>query len=96
MKKLLALVLALVMTLSLCVVSSNAAYTGEDFDYEEAVEVMSAVGVFQGDETGKFNPTGILTREQAAQKAFNTEKIGTVKLVTFSQLTGAMQASCKL
>ena len=66
MKKLLALVLALVMTLSLCV-TSNAAYAGEEFDYDEAVEVMSAIGVFQGDQNGKFNPKGILTREQAAK-----------------------------
>ena len=66
MKKLLALVLALVMTLCLCV-TSNAAYDGEEFDYATAVEVMTKLGVFQGDENGKFNPTGILTREQAAK-----------------------------
>lgn len=66
MKKLLALVLALVMTLSLCV-AGNAAYAGEDFDYQEAVDVMTAVGVFQGDENGRFNPKDILTREQAAK-----------------------------
>ena len=68
MKKLLALVLALVMTLSLCVVSSNAAYTdAADIDYTEAVDVMSAVGVLAGMEDGKFNPTGTLTREQGAK-----------------------------
>ena len=66
MKKLLALVLALVMTLSLCV-TSNAAYDGEEYDYDEAVEVMSAIGVFQGDENGKFNGKDVLTREQAAK-----------------------------
>ena len=66
MKKLLALVLALVMVLSLCV-TSNAAYDGEEFDYDDAVEVMSAIGVFQGDENGKFNPKDVLTREQAAK-----------------------------
>ena len=66
MKKLLALVLALVMVLSLCV-TSNAAYVGEEYDYDEAVEVMSAVGVFQGDENGKFNGKQELTREQAAK-----------------------------
>ena len=66
MKKLLALVLALVMTLSLCV-TSNAAFAGEEYDYDEAVEVMAAVGVFQGDENGKFNGKTELTREQAAK-----------------------------
>ena len=63
MKKLLALVLALVMTLSLCTIS-NAAYSdAADVDYNEAVDVMSAVGVFQGAD-GKFSPKAELTREQ--------------------------------
>ena len=66
MKKLLALVLALVMTLSLCI-TSNAAFAGEEYDYDEAVEVMAAAGVFQGDENGKFNGKAELTREQAAK-----------------------------
>ena len=66
MKKLLALVLALVMTLSLCV-TSNAAYSdAADVDYNEAVDVMTAVGVFQGSD-GKFSPKAELTREQAAK-----------------------------
>ena len=67
MKKLLALVLALVMTLSLCV-TSNAAFTdAADVDYKEAVDVMSAVGVFVGDGSGKFDPDGALTRAAAAK-----------------------------
>ena len=67
MKKLLALVLALVMTLSLCVVSSNAAYTdAADVDYTEAVDVLTAIGVFQGSD-GKFDPKANLTRAQAAK-----------------------------
>ena len=66
MKKLLALVLALVMTLSLCV-TSNAAYKdAADVDLNEAVDVMTAVGVFQGSD-GKFDPKANLTREQAAK-----------------------------
>ena len=68
MKKLLALVLALVMTLSLCVVSGNAAYPdAADVDYEEAVDVMTALGVFKGDEKGNFLPDANLTREAAAK-----------------------------
>ena len=67
MKKLLALVLALVMTLSLCV-TSNAAFTdAADVDYDEAVEVLTAVGVFKGYEDGSFQPTKTLTRAEAAK-----------------------------
>ena len=69
MKKLLALVLALVMTLGLATVGANAATTYSDADsisYKEAVNVMSAVGVFDGD-NGSFNPKGTLTREQGAK-----------------------------
>ena len=52
MKKLLALVLALVMTLSLCV-TSNAAFTDADsIEYKEAVEVMRAIKVLEGDDLG--------------------------------------------
>lgn len=67
MKKLLALVLALVMTLSLATVSTNAAFEdAADISYTEAAEVLSAVGVFVGD--GKnFAPKAGLNREQAAK-----------------------------
>jgi hypothetical protein len=68
MKKLLALVLAMVMTLGLATVgASAAAYTDADsIDFKEAVEVMSALKVFDG-QNGAFNPNGILTREQGAK-----------------------------
>ena len=67
MKKLLALVLALVMTLGLATVGSNAAFTDADsINNKEAVDVMSAIGVFQGAD-GKFSPKANLTREQAAK-----------------------------
>ena len=66
MKKLLALVLALVMTMSLCI-TSNAAYTdAADIDYKEAVDVMTAIGVLEGSD-GKFSPKAELTRAQAAK-----------------------------
>lgn len=68
MKKLLALVLALVMTLGLATVSSNAAFSdAEDIEYTEAVAVMNAIGVLQGDDNGAFNPKDTLTREQGAK-----------------------------
>ena len=67
MKKLLALVLALVMTLGLATVGANAAYKDADsINYKEAVDVMSAIGVLAGAD-GAFNPKGTLTREQGAK-----------------------------
>ena len=69
MKKLLALVLALVMSMSLVTIS-NAAFKDADkitADHEEAVEVMSAIGVLVGDEKQNFNAKDNLTRAQAAK-----------------------------
>ena len=68
MKKLLALVLALVMTLSLCTIS-NAAFTDAkdvDASYEEAVAVLNGMGVFKGYEDGSFKPEGSITRAEVA------------------------------
>ena len=69
MKKLLALVLALVMTLSLAVVGSNAAFKDADNvneTYSEAVNVLSGMKVFQGYTDGSFQPTGDITRAEVA------------------------------
>lgn len=70
MKKLLALVLALVMTLGLATVGANAATTAykdaDKINYKEAVDVMSAVGILAGDETG-FRPTDNLKRSEGAK-----------------------------
>ena len=67
MKKLLALVLALVMTLGLATVSSSAAYSDKaDINYNEAVDVMTAVGVFQG-KGSNFDPKANLNRAEAAK-----------------------------
>ena len=62
MKKLLALVLALVMSMSLVTISNAAFKDADSIDYKEAVEVMNAVGVFVGDEKGNFNAKENLTR----------------------------------
>ena len=69
MKKLLALVLALVMTLSLAVVGSNAAFKDADKvneTYAEAVDVLAGMKVFQGYTDGTFQPTGDITRAEVA------------------------------
>ena len=67
MKKLLALVLALVMSMSLVTISNADFKDADKIDYNEAVDVMNAVGVFVGDEKGNFNAKENLTREQAAK-----------------------------
>ena len=68
MKKFLSLVLALVMTMSLVTISAGAAdYKDADaITNVEAVDVLSALGVLQGDENG-FRPTGTLKRSEAAK-----------------------------
>ena len=67
MKKLLALVLALVMSMSLVTISNAAFKDADKIDYDEAVEVLNAIGVLVGDEKGNFNAKENLTREQAAK-----------------------------
>ena len=68
MKKLLAMVLALVMTLSLAV-SANAAFKDEkdiSDEYAEAVAVLNGMGVFKGYEDETFKPEGKITRAEVA------------------------------
>ena len=67
MKKLLAMVLALVMTLSLAV-SASAVKADEKIneDYAEAVAVLNGMGVFKGYEDGSFKPENNITRAEVA------------------------------
>ena len=68
MKKLLAMVLALVMTLSLAV-SANAAFKDDKSisdDYAESVAVLNGMGVFKGYEDGSFQPAGDITRAEVS------------------------------
>ena len=72
MKKFLSLVLALVMTMSLVTVSAGAKdFTDSDKlsgeVYEEAVNVMSEMGIIDGYAGGDFQPQGTLTRGAAAK-----------------------------
>ena len=71
LKKILALVLALVMSFSLVTVSSAAYADLKDTDevsavYEEAVRVLSDMGIFKGDNLGNFNPKAPITRQEVA------------------------------
>ena len=68
MKKFLSLVLALVMTMSLVTVSAGAKDFSDDdsITYQEAVDVISEIGVVDGYTGGDFKPTDVLTRGDAA------------------------------
>lgn len=69
MKKFLSLVLALVMTMSLVTISAGAKdFTDSDkVNYDEAVQVISLLGVVNGYEDGTFKPANTLTRGAAAK-----------------------------
>ena len=67
MKKLLALVLALVMTMSLVTISNAAFNDASEISNKEAVEVMNKVGVLAGYDNGDFGAKDTLTRAQAAK-----------------------------
>ena len=69
MKKFLSLVLALVMTMSLVTVSAGAKDFSDDdsITYQEAVDVISEIGVVDGYTGGDFKPTDVLTRGAAAK-----------------------------
>ena len=69
MKKFLSLVLSLTMMLSLVTVNSSAKeFTdNEDVTYQEAIAVISEIGVVNGYEDGSFKPQNGLTRGAAAK-----------------------------
>ena len=69
MKRFLSLVLSLVMVMSLVTVSAGAKdFTDNDtIAYDEAVAVVSEVGIVDGYADGDFKPTNTLTRQAAAK-----------------------------
>ena len=69
MKKFLSLALALVMSLSLVTISAGAKEFEDDSSvkYEEAVAVISEIGVVDGYSDGTFKPQNTLTRGAAAK-----------------------------
>ena len=66
MKKLLALVLALVMSMSLVTISNAAFSDADKIDHTEAVDMMNALGVINGMPDGSFTPAGNVTRAEMA------------------------------
>lgn len=68
MKKLLALVLALVMILGLATVGTSAAYSdAASIQHDEAVEVLSALKILEGKGNNTFDPTGDVKRSEMAK-----------------------------
>ena len=82
MKKLLALVLALVMSMSLVTISNAAFSDADKIDHKEAVDVMNALGVINGMPDGSFNPSGNVTRAEMA-KMITITKLGDVDASAF-------------
>jgi len=69
LKKALSLVLVLALMLSVCIFSASATNFTDDaqIQHNEAVDVLTTIGVIDGMGDGTFNPTGNLTRAQAAK-----------------------------
>ena len=72
LKKILALVLALVMVVGMMGIASAAtpgtAYA-DDADitkYDEAVQILTGLGIYEGDENAAFNPNATITRAEVA------------------------------
>ena len=75
LKKILALVLALVMSMSLVTIANAADFSDDaDISYKEAVDVMSAIGVINGYETGEFCPQNSILRCEAAKMIYQMMK----------------------
>ena len=66
LKRALSLALAAAMLVSLMVVGASAASYGDEasISQNEAVEVLTGIGVVGGDQNGNFNPTATLTRAE--------------------------------
>ena len=67
MKKLLALVLALVMSMSLVTISNAAFSDADKISHDEAVDVLNTLGVINGMPDGSYNPAGNVTRAEMAK-----------------------------
>jgi len=105
LKKILALVLALVMSLSLMATAgaadNSAAANSETIsaEYQTAKDVLSALGVFKGYEDGSFKPKQSITRAEVATILYRmvtgdvasarSDIYGDMQQSTFTDLAGA-------
>ena len=73
MKKFLSLVLALTMMMSLVTINAGAKEFTDDEDqnYDEAIAVISEIGVVDGYPDGSFKPQAKITRGQMAKILYN-------------------------
>ena len=89
-KKVLTLIMALAMLLSLDPTALAVEFKDQDEveDWaEHAVDRWSGVGIISGDNEGNFNPTGELTRAEAAQVLVNLLKLdGTADLSAYEDV----------
>ena len=80
LKKTLCLVLCLAMMAGLCVFASADFNDQDKIENEEAVAVLTGIGVINGDDKGNFNPEGTLTRAEAT--VIITKILGAADIVT--------------
>ena len=89
LKKTLALVLVLAMMFSLCITASADFTDDAEIEYVEAVDVLTAIGVIDGMPDGSFDPTGTLTRAQAAKIVvylLGAEDLATATVASFDDV----------
>jgi len=76
LKKFLALVLAMVMCFSLMLTVNASSFKDDDDindNYAEAVNVLSALGIIQGDDNGNFNPKKSIRRCEVAAMIYRID-----------------------
>ncbi len=90
LKKFLALVLALMMVVSVMITVSATTFTDADKigeDYEDAVDVLTTIGVLHGTSDTTFSPTSEITRAEMAAIVYRI-MTGDVKDENVKQLSG--------